>query len=79
MLLTYSALLATCFHAGLYFVPEDGGDMFLRKVGGLINGLHDVISHKIKLFIFGSFLVRISFGTPTMVNYIFVVFLSFSE
>jgi hypothetical protein len=36
---TYSPLktnrLATCFHAGLLlglFDPEDGGDMFLRKV-----------------------------------------------
>jgi hypothetical protein len=32
-------LLATCFHAafllGLFFDPEDGGDMFLRKVGWL--------------------------------------------
>jgi hypothetical protein len=31
------ALLATCFHAGflrgLFFDPEDGSDMFLRKVG----------------------------------------------
>jgi hypothetical protein len=31
------ALLATCFHAGfllgLFFDPEDGGDMFLRNVG----------------------------------------------
>jgi hypothetical protein len=29
--------LATCFHFGfqlsLFFDPEDGGDMFLRKVG----------------------------------------------
>jgi hypothetical protein len=33
------ALLATCFHAGflsgLFFNPEDGGDMFLRNVGWL--------------------------------------------
>jgi hypothetical protein len=31
------ALLATCFYAGfllgLFFDPEDGGDMFLRNVG----------------------------------------------
>jgi hypothetical protein len=31
------ALLATCFHAGfllgLFLYPEDGGDIFLRKVG----------------------------------------------
>jgi hypothetical protein len=30
-------LLATCFHAdyflGLFFDPEDGGNMFLRNVG----------------------------------------------
>jgi hypothetical protein len=30
-------VLATCFHAGfllgLFFDPEDGGDMFLRNVG----------------------------------------------
>jgi hypothetical protein len=30
-------LLATCFHAGfllgLFFDPEDGGDMFLRNIG----------------------------------------------
>jgi hypothetical protein len=33
------ALLVICFDAGflpgLYFYPEDGGDMFLRNVGGL--------------------------------------------
>jgi hypothetical protein len=31
------ALLTTCFYAGfllgLFFDPEDGGDMFLRNVG----------------------------------------------
>jgi hypothetical protein len=32
----YVALLSTCLHVGfllsLFFDPEDGGDMFLRKV-----------------------------------------------
>jgi hypothetical protein len=32
-----STLLATCYHAGfllgLFFNPEDGGDMVLRNVG----------------------------------------------
>jgi hypothetical protein len=36
---TNRALLATCLHTcfllGLYFDPEDGGDMFLRNVGSL--------------------------------------------
>jgi hypothetical protein len=35
--LKVNRLLATCFHAGLllglFFNPEDGGDMFLRNVG----------------------------------------------
>jgi hypothetical protein len=35
-LLCYNILLATCFHAdfllGLFFDPEDGGDIFLRNV-----------------------------------------------
>jgi hypothetical protein len=48
------ALLATCFHAGfllgLFFDPEDGGDMFLQNVL-TFNGLHGVIFQKIELFI----------------------------
>jgi hypothetical protein len=47
-------VLATCFHAGfllgLFFNPEDGGDMFFRNVGLTFNGLHGLISQKIKLF-----------------------------
>jgi hypothetical protein len=34
---SHLVLLATCFQAGfllgLFFDPEDGGDMFLRNVG----------------------------------------------
>jgi hypothetical protein len=37
MEITIETLLATCFHAdflsGLFFDPEDGGDMFPRNVG----------------------------------------------
>jgi hypothetical protein len=36
---------------GLFFDPEDGGEMFLRSVGRLLNGLHGVISQKKALFI----------------------------
>jgi hypothetical protein len=47
-------LLATFFHTGflfgLFFEPDDGGDMFLRKFGWL-NRLHGVISQKIVFFI----------------------------
>jgi hypothetical protein len=43
------ALLATCFQAdfllGLFFDPEDGGDMFLRNVGLTFNGLHGVMNN----------------------------------
>jgi hypothetical protein len=38
------------FSLGLFFHPEDGGDMFLRNVG-YFNGIHGVISQKIVLFI----------------------------
>jgi hypothetical protein len=41
--------LATCFHSGIFlglFYPEDEA-MFLRNVGWLLNGLHDVIAQKI--------------------------------
>jgi hypothetical protein len=36
---------------GLFFDPEDGGDMFLRNVGLTFNGLHGVIYQKTVLFI----------------------------
>jgi hypothetical protein len=52
--LGYNTLFVTCFHAGflhgLIFDPEDGGDMFLRKLRMTFNGLHGVISQKIVLF-----------------------------
>jgi hypothetical protein len=44
--------LATCFHVGIFlglFDPEDGGDMFPRKVL-TFNGLHGAISQKTVLF-----------------------------
>jgi hypothetical protein len=45
-------LLRAAFLLGLFFGPEDGGDMFLRKVLWLIfDGLHGVISQKPELFI----------------------------
>jgi hypothetical protein len=47
-------LLATRFHAGfllgLFFDPEDGGDVTPKRRLTL-NGLHDVIPQKIVLFI----------------------------
>jgi hypothetical protein len=46
------ALLATCFHAGiflgLFFDPEDGGDMLFRNISLLLRDY--VKSQKIKLF-----------------------------
>jgi hypothetical protein len=37
---------------GLFFDPEDGGDMFLRDVFfTFINRLHGVISQKIEIFV----------------------------
>jgi hypothetical protein len=46
------AQLDTCFQAGfflgLFFDPENGGDMFFLLT---FNGLHGAISQKIELFI----------------------------
>jgi hypothetical protein len=36
---------------GLFFDPEDGGDMFLKKRRLTLNGLQGVISQKMVLFI----------------------------
>jgi hypothetical protein len=49
----HTDLLATCFHAGVMFGlfdPEDGGDMFHRKVGRL-SRLFGVLSQKTVLYI----------------------------
>jgi hypothetical protein len=43
-------LLHVGFLLGLFFDPGDGGDMFLQKRRFTFNGLHGVISPKIKLF-----------------------------
>jgi hypothetical protein len=43
-------LLASCIAGSLFFNPEDGGDMFLRKML-IFNGLHSFISQKTELFI----------------------------
>jgi hypothetical protein len=49
------ALLGTCFHdeflLGLFFDPEDGGDMFPQNVYLTFNGLHGIVSQKRELFI----------------------------
>jgi hypothetical protein len=46
------ASLITRFHSGflfgLYFDPEDGGNMFLRNMLNF-NGLHDILSQKMPL------------------------------
>jgi hypothetical protein len=39
------------FLLGLFFDPEDEGDMFLRDVGLTFNGLHCVISQKTELYV----------------------------
>jgi hypothetical protein len=43
------------FHAnflfGLYFDPEDGGDIFAPKHLLISNGLHGVVTKRIKIFI----------------------------
>jgi hypothetical protein len=44
------------FHAvfllgSVFFDPEDGGDIFLRNVSWVFNGLHCVVSGKIEIFI----------------------------
>jgi hypothetical protein len=44
-------LLQDDFLLGSLFDPEDEGDMFLRNVGWLSNGLHGVIFQMIALFI----------------------------
>jgi hypothetical protein len=48
------SLLATCFHAGfllgLFFDPENGGDMFLRNVGWLSTDYTAFFPQKIVLF-----------------------------
>jgi hypothetical protein len=53
-LLGYNTRLVTSFHSSILlslFDSEDGDDMFLRNVFGLIfNGLHGFLSHKTVFF-----------------------------
>jgi hypothetical protein len=42
-------MIAVCFMLGLNL--EDGGDMFIIKTWVIFNGLHDVMSQKIEIFI----------------------------
>jgi hypothetical protein len=44
-------LLHAGFLLGLFFDPEEGGDMFLPKRLLTFSGLHGVISHEIARFI----------------------------
>jgi hypothetical protein len=44
-------MLSCWFFLGLFFDPENGGNILLRNVGLLSNGLHGVVSQKIVLFI----------------------------
>jgi hypothetical protein len=47
----FCCLFRADFLLGLFFHPEDVGDMFLRNVGLIFNGLRGVISYIIELFI----------------------------
>jgi hypothetical protein len=47
----FCCLLHADFLLDLFFHPEDVGDIFLRNVGLIFNGLHAVIPYIIELFI----------------------------
>jgi hypothetical protein len=60
------ALLANCFHVrfllGLFFEPEDGGDIFLRDVGSYSAEYTALYPRRSELFIFISFIDPHSFS-----------------
>jgi hypothetical protein len=58
-------LLQVCFFLGLFFEPEDAGDMFFRNVVLIFNGIDSITSQTIEL-IFFNFTLWITYPSPSL-------------